>query len=155
MPALLGVPNDSHSSFLQGPATAPQRIRTVLQNGSSNLTAEDGTDLSPEGVLNDLGDLPVEGLQGAEAFAAIRDGVGKALDDGYPLISLGGDHAVSNPIIAAHAAHFGPLDILHIDAHPDLYDALDDDPFSHGSPFARIMERGDASRLVQIGIRAR
>jgi arginase len=154
MPGLLGIPNDSHSSFLTGAAAAPARIREVLHNGSSNLTGEDGTDLSGEGALVDLDQLPVEGLTGEAAFTAIQDGVAAALKEDDPLILLGGDHAITNPIIAAHAAHFGALDILHIDAHPDLYDALDGDRYSHGSPFARIMERGDAARLVQIGIRA-
>lgn len=154
MPSILGVPNDRQSSFLSGAAKATQKIREVLHNGSSNLTGEYGTDLSGNGALNDLGDLPVEDLSGQAAFDAVLSGVGDALADHAPLILLGGDHAISNAAIAAHAARFGPLDILHIDAHPDLYDALDGDPHSHGSPFARIMERGDAARLVQIGIRA-
>ena len=45
------------------------------------------------------------------------------------------------------------LDILHIDAHPDLYDNLLDNKLSHASPFARIMETGRVNRLVQVGIR--
>jgi arginase family enzyme len=45
------------------------------------------------------------------------------------------------------------LTILHIDAHPDLYDVLDGNRFSHACPFARIMESGLAARLVQVGIR--
>jgi arginase len=154
MPSILGIPNDRQSSFMAGAAKAPNKIREILHNGSSNLTGEDGTDLSREGVLNDLGDLPVEGLAGEAAFNDIRAGVEGALAHGSALILLGGDHAISNATIAAHAAHFGALDVLHIDAHPDLYDALDDDPYSHGSPFARIMERGDAARLLQIGIRS-
>lgn len=154
MPSILGIPNDRQSSFLTGAAKAPQKIRAVLHNGSSNLTGEDGTDLSGEGVLKDLGDLPVEDVSGQAAFDIIRNGVADALERSHPLILLGGDHAISNATIAAHAARFGTLDVLHIDAHPDLYDALDGDSHSHGSPFARIMERGDAGRLVQIGIRA-
>lgn len=43
--ALMGVPLDMHSSFLQGPAFAPGRIREALHNGAATLTAEDGTDL--------------------------------------------------------------------------------------------------------------
>lgn len=42
---------------------------------------------------------------------------------------------------------------MHFDAHPDLYDTLDGDRFSHACPFARIMEEGRVRRLVQIGIR--
>jgi arginase family enzyme len=60
---------------------------------------------------------------------------------------------VSFPIVAGLAAVHGPLNILHFDAHPDLYDDYEGDPLSHASPFARIMEGGHAARLVQIGIR--
>jgi arginase len=45
------------------------------------------------------------------------------------------------------------VNILHFDAHPDLYDDFEGNPHSHASPFARIMERGLARRLVQVGIR--
>ena len=68
-------------------------------------------------------------------------------------IFLGGDHMVTFPIVAGLAAVHGPLNILHFDAHPDLYDDFAGDPLSHASPFARIMERGLATRLVQVGIR--
>jgi len=46
------------------------------------------------------------------------------------------------------------LTILHVDAHPDLYDEFEGDRFSHACPFARIMEEGLAGRLIQVGIRA-
>ena len=52
---------------------------------------------------------------------------------------------VTNPIVAGIAAVRGPVDILHFDAHPDLYDDFGGDPLSHASPFARIMERELAS----------
>jgi arginase len=45
------------------------------------------------------------------------------------------------------------LTVLHIDAHSDLYDEFDGDRFSHGCPFARIMEDRLAGRLIQVGIR--
>jgi arginase family enzyme len=57
------------------------------------------------------------------------------------------------PVIEALADRQGPVDILHFDAHPDLYDDFEGNPRSHASPFARIMERGLARRLVQVGIR--
>lgn len=60
---------------------------------------------------------------------------------------------VTYPIIAGLAEVHGPVNILHFDAHPDLYDDFEGDPLSHASPFARIMERGLAKRLVQVGIR--
>jgi arginase family enzyme len=45
------------------------------------------------------------------------------------------------------------LTILHIDAHPDLYEEFAGDRLSHACPFARIMEERLARRLVQVGIR--
>lgn len=53
----------------------------------------------------------------------------------------------------AIAAAHGPVNILHIDAHPDLYDEYEGNRFSHACPFARIMEERLAMRLVQVGIR--
>ena len=53
----------------------------------------------------------------------------------------------------AHARHHSGLNLLHIDAHPDLYDDMGGNPFSHASPFARLMESGKVARLVQVGIR--
>lgn len=60
---------------------------------------------------------------------------------------------VTYPIVAGLADVHGPVNILHFDAHPDLYDDFEGDPLSHASPFARIMERGLANSLVQVGIR--
>lgn len=56
-------------------------------------------------------------------------------------------------MIRAHAEYYEQIEILHIDAHSDLYHGFEGDPHSHSCPFARIMEEGLASRLVQIGIR--
>jgi agmatinase len=75
------------------------------------------------------------------------------LDAGARLLSLGGDHSVAYPIIKAHAERHEGLNILHIDSHPDLYDDQGMGPFSHGCPFARVMETGLIRRLVQVGIR--
>src|SRR4029077_15900235 len=68
-------------------------------------------------------------------------------------IALGGDHSVTYPILRAIARATGPVTLLHVDAHPALYDDFEGDRYSHACPFARIMEEELASRLVQVGIR--
>ena len=151
--ALMGVPLDTHSSFMQGPAFAPPRIREALHSGSANLTAEDGTDLGADPRWKDSGDLPVFGMRDQAAIEAIEDGVKARLANGARLLSLGGDHSVSFPIIKAHAEQHDDLNILHFDAHPDLYDDQPVGHYGHGCPFARIMETGKIKRLVQVGIR--
>ena len=60
---------------------------------------------------------------------------------------------MSYPIIDAFAEKYNGLNILHLDAHADLYENFDDNPFSHASPFARIMETGKIKSLTQAGIR--
>jgi agmatinase len=69
------------------------------------------------------------------------------------LVVLGGDHAVSYPAVRAMARRWGPLSILHFDAHPDMYPAYEGNPYSHASPMARILEERLVDRLVQVGTR--
>jgi agmatinase len=116
-----------------------------------NAASERGFELGAEINLNDCGDLPL--TETPEDDTRIRDAIDASLLTSAIPISLGGDHSITYPIIQAVAAHHGPVEILHFDAHPDLYDELDGDRRSHASPFARIMEEGLCSRLVQIGIR--
>jgi agmatinase len=66
---------------------------------------------------------------------------------------LGGDHSITYPALRAFHRVYPRLSILHVDAHPDLYDEFEGDRYSHACPFARIMEEGLATRLVQVGIR--
>src|SRR5256885_4658845 len=148
---LIGLPTDSHSSFLHGAASAPAAIRAALGSDHANMAAESGLELGKDVLVEDLGDLALEETAGD--VDRIRAAAERAARDDVTPLFLGGDHMVTNPIVAGLAAVHGPLNILHFDAHPDLYADFGGDPLSHASPFARIMERGDAKRLVQVGIR--
>lgn len=151
--ALLGVPWDAHSSFLRGPALAPKQIRATLFNGAMNLCAENGLDLGIDPRWRDLGDLSIPAGDDA-ALAAITGAATAVTERGRRLFALGGDHAVSFPLLRAYSQAYTDLTVLHIDAHPDLYDELDGDRLSHACPFARALEEGRIARLVQVGIRA-
>lgn len=148
---LIGLPTDSHSSFLRGPATAPAEIRAALASEHGNLASECGLELGRDIIVEDSGDLPLE--ESSDDVARIKLAAGTAARDGIVPIFLGGDHFVTYPIVAGLAEAIGPVNVLHFDAHPDLYDDFGGDPLSHASPFARIMEAGHATRLVQVGIR--
>ena len=151
-PRIIGLPYDASSSFKRGAAAAPPLIRAALHSPAGNSWTEDLQDLGESGALTDAGDLilPPSG----EARGLIEAGVGLLLRDGARPIALGGDHAVTYPVVRAIHALQGPVTILHVDAHPDLYEEFEGDRYSHACPFARIMEEGLASRLVQVGIRA-
>ncbi len=150
---LLGIPFDGNSSFLKGCALAPPRIRLMDTDGSANRFAENGLEIiEGENYLN-LGDLSFEDSNPNKAFAKIWENVAKHLLSDDKLMFFGGDHSVTYPIIDAFSEKYEGLNILHFDAHPDLYDNFEDNPFSHASPFARIMETGKINSLTQVGIR--
>jgi agmatinase len=155
---MLGVPWDEQSSFRRGAAAAPDVIRRALHSPSSNLATETGADLSAEPRFVDAGNLAIPATDARAAVAAIERGAHDILDGGAALLALGGDHAVTYPLVRAHARrsarlNLGRLHILHLDAHPDLYDEFEGTRLSHACPFARIMEEDLAARLVQVGIR--
>lgn len=148
---VLGIPLDHNASFLKGPARAPARIRECYACDSANLWTETGIDLESLDCLYDAGDIHWSSPEAA--FSAIIRQAGKLLDTGARVVSIGGDHSLTYPLVRAFAKSYPDLNILHLDAHPDLYDSLSGNPHSHACPFARIMEEGLAKRLVQAGIR--
>ena len=147
----LGIPLDENSSFLGGAALAPQKIRDAYHSDSTNYWTENGIDLNHDNRWKDCGDLILPGMP--DAFVKIEQEVGHHLEPGNRVLSLGGDHSITYPIVKTFAKKYSKLNILHIDAHGDLYDNFDGNKFSHACPFARIMEEGLAQQLVQIGIR--
>lgn len=148
---LIGAPSDENSTFMRGPAKAPALIRKALHCGSSNLFTELGIDLSKSDQFQDVGDLELK--TGTEGFGQIVAGISNLISDGVKPLVLGGDHAITYPVVKAMRSKYKNINILHFDAHPDLYDHFEGNKLSHACPFARIMEDQLADRLVQIGIR--
>lgn len=147
---VVGVRTDVNSSFMKGAALAPAKIREALASPSTNLCAENGIDLGGHPGWKDGGDLE---LDNASIGGSIDHGVSRLIKTGERVVALGGDHAITYPIVRATARRHQGLTILHLDAHADLYDEFEGNRESHASPFARVMEDGLATRLVQIGIR--
>lgn len=147
---LAGICCDHNSTFQRGAASAPVKIRRALYSNSSNLFSEKGYDIE-QVIRNDLGDFSIEDSR--DGYLKIETIAAPCAQAGEPLLSLGGDHSITYPLIKAFAKEYGPLDILHLDAHPDLYDDFDGNRYAHACPFARILEKGLAKRLVQVGIR--
>jgi agmatinase len=151
--AIVGLPYDASSSYLRGPAAAPAAIREALWSPSANSWTELGVNIGVEGVITDAGDLDLSGCAPADARRTIENGIARLLAVGARPVSLGGDHSVTYPVLRAVRKHAPNLTIVHVDAHPDLYDEFEGDRYSHACPFARIMEERLADRLVQVGIR--
>jgi agmatinase len=151
MVTVLGIPLDENSSFLRGAKVAPEYIREAFHSPSSNYCTENGIDLSKDSRWRAAGDLQLSPMPAA--IQEIERGVTRYLADGHKVLCLGGDHSITYPIIKAFSLVFKNLNVLHIDAHSDLYHDFERNPYSHASPFARVMEEGLVKMLVQTGIR--
>lgn len=152
--ALLGIPWDAMSSWRRGPAGAPTAIRAEWARAGdySNRFTESGLDLGTPGLLSEAGDVVCEG-DTEEVLGVITERVTALLDGGQRLLVLGGDHAVTLPVLRAARQRLGRIDVVHLDAHPDLYPDFEGRRFSHACTFARALEEGLLGRLVQFGIR--
>ena len=153
--AILGVPYDSSTSYRSGARFGPRAIReqSLLLWGYNNAQQ-----IAPFEVLNvvDYGDVDVIPVDIVATHQAIERTAATILQSGSRLISLGGDHSISLPLLRAHHKRHGPLAVVHFDAHPDTWD--EEYPtfkYSHGTPFRRAIEEGliDTAAYLQIGIR--
>lgn len=97
---------------------------------------------------------PADGhrLGDAAALTRIRARAAAAMESGRFLLSLGGEHTVSAPLIAAARAAFGPLSVLHLDAHTDLRDAFRGTRLSHACVMRRVRDLGVPT--VHVGMRS-
>ncbi len=143
---LQGILFDAKSSFMQGSALAPPQIRKAYNSHSANYYSESGMELTPD-IWSDMGDFKIKDYFEIEAITDNN------LTKEHAMITLGGDHSITYPILKAVYNSYGRVNILHIDAHSDLYDEFEGDKFSHACPLSRIMEEKLANRLVQVGIR--
>jgi len=141
-----GFPYDEKSSFLKGAGLAPPIVRSLLKSEASNSFAENGIDID-QSIIIDMGDFEISDYFEIDKITT------KHLDQNSKALTLGGDHSISFPLLKAFNKFYSRIDILHIDAHADLYHEFEGDPYSHACPFVRIMENNLATRLVQVGIR--
>ena len=150
---VIGIPFDSNSSFLKGPAYAPTRIGLMEQEGSANAWSENGKEIIQGKYYERLTDIAFKDTNPADAFTKIRQIISNQLTEPVKIFCYGGDHSVSYPVIDAFSEKYPGLNILHLDAHADLYENFDNNPYSHASPFARLLEKGKIKSLTQVGIR--
>jgi agmatinase len=145
---ILPVPFELTTSYHQGTQSGPREI--LLASAQVELWDEEaGADVHPHGMFTlpplDLTDHALD-----EAMQAIGDAAARELDAGKFLITLGGEHSITSPIVSAAAARNRSLSVLQIDAHADLRDSYLDERHSHACAMRRTLEHAP---VVQVGIR--
>ncbi|PKA41114.1 agmatinase [Rhizobium sullae] len=149
-----GVPFDAATSNRPGTRFGPQAIRRASAIFDNDPQYPFNREIFAEMAVIDYGDCLLDYGNHQETPAAIERQANTILHSGAFMLTLGGDHYVTWPIVKAHAARHGPLALVQFDAHQDTW--LDDDRrIDHGSFVARAVRDGiiDAGRSIQIGIR--
>ncbi len=138
---VMGVPFDSGVSYRPGARFGPSAIR----QGSKLLRPyHPPLDVEPFDVVQvaDAGDVIVNPFDIVETLANVRDAAAAHFQRGRGLITLGGDHTIALAILRAAAEKYGPIALVHFDAHLDTWDTYFGAPYTHGTPFRRAFEEG-------------
>ena len=152
--AIVGVPFDTGGTYRVGARFGPGGIREgslLLRpyNPALDIAIFDHCSGFDYGDLSTIpGYLP-------ESHQLITERATELFNSQATPIFLGGDHSVSLPLLRAAAAKYGPVALIHFDAHSDLWHGYFGNKDTHGTPFRRALEEGliDTSRSSQIGLR--
>jgi len=152
--AVTGIPFDMATSNRPGTRLGPRGVRAASV-GLAQLDAYPWA-FDPFDYLNvvDYGDCFIDYGYPQHAVETIEAHAAEILATDTMMVSIGGDHFVTYPLLRAHAATHGPLALIHFDAHCDTW-GDDGERLDHGSMFLRALNEGiiDPARSVQIGIR--
>ena len=152
--AVWGIPLDAAVSNRPGARFGPQAIRRASAMLCGDPQYPFSSDPFETLTVVDYGDCAFDYGRHAEIPGAIQAQARAIIDEGVHLISLGGDHFITWPLLQAHAAKHGPLALVQLDAHQDTWDD-DGDRLDHGTFVARAVRAGliEPARSIQIGIR--
>ena len=152
--AIVGVPFDAGVSYRSGARFGPNHIRESSRLLRPYNPAQDASPFALAQVV-DAGDIAANPFDIAEAVEQIGAGMDELLAKKIKPVVLGGDHTIAYPIIKSLNKIYGPVTVIHFDAHLDTWDTYFGAPLTHGTPFRRASEDGllDMSSCVHVGIR--
>jgi agmatinase len=152
--AVVGVPYDLATTNRSGTRFGPAGIRAASAQ-LANLTPWPwGFDPSERLAIVDYGDFSFDFGRPQGIPDEITAQATAILEQGVSLLAMGGDHFISLPLLRAYAAYYGPLALVHFDAHSDTW-ADEAGRISHGTMFFHAVKEGiiDPTCSVQVGIR--
>ncbi len=147
---ILPVPLERTTTYMNGTRNGP----TAILAASRNMELYDEElELEPYRLCG-IATLPAVETQEGPLEAVLREieTAGRRLwADGKFPVALGGEHSLTPPLVAAARERYPDLSVLQIDAHADLREAYQENPYSHACAMRRVVERCPA---VQVGIRS-
>jgi agmatinase len=148
---ILGVPMDYTASNIPGSRFAPKKLRDL------SLTLESYSPIL-NGVIDskfhDAGDLILPWGNLNKSLELIENVSKKMIIDGKKIVSIGGDHLITLPLVRQYVKKYNDLTVIHIDAHTDLRDEWSNETYSHATVLKRVYELIEEGNLYQFGIRS-
>ena len=153
--AFVGVPFDIGTSNRSGARFGPRQIRSescLIRPYNMATCAAPFDSLQ----VADIGDVAINTFNIDKSMAIIESAYDDILAQNCKPLTMGGDHTIALPILRSIAKKYGPVGIVHVDAHADINDTMFGERIAHGTPFRRAIEEKlvDPKRMVQIGLRA-
>jgi guanidinopropionase len=152
--ALLGIPYDGGVSYRPGARFGPRAVReqsSLIRPWHPVLKVHPFERLR----VADCGDIDIAPNSIESTYAAITRRIDAVVEARAAPVCVGGDHSITLAILRSLAKRFGPLGLVHFDAHPDTWDQYFGSKYFHGTPFRRAVEERliDPRRMIQVGIR--
>ena len=149
-----GVPLDIGTSNRPGARLAPRQIRAesaMIRPYNMATRAAPFDSL----MVADTGDVAIDTFNLRKSLEIIENAYNDILAFDCIPLTLGGDHTIVLPILRAMSRRYGPLGLIHVDAHADVNDEMFGEKIAHGTPFRRAVEEKllAPARVVQIGLR--
>jgi len=153
--AFIGVPFDIGTSNRSGARFGPRQIRSESclirpYNMATRAAPFDSLQVA------DIGDVAINTFNLEKSMGIIETAYDNILAHNCKPLTMGGDHTIALPILRSIAKKYGPVGIVHVDAHADINDTMFGERIAHGTPFRRAIEENLVvpKRMVQIGLRA-
>lgn len=147
--AVLPLPYERSASYMRGTARAPAAI---LDASVQTELYDEELGVSPGLAVQTLPEVDCATGSDADALERIRAAALPAMSAGRFLLSLGGEHTVTVPLVRAAVKAFGPVSVLQVDAHADLRDTYEGSAYSHACAMRRLVD--DGLRVAHAGIRS-
>ncbi|MCY4143795.1 MAG: agmatinase [Gammaproteobacteria bacterium] len=152
--AIVGVPFDIATSNRPGARLAPREIRDESRllrpyNMATGAMPFDSIQIA------DFGDVPINTYSIEKSIQIIEDYFRRVYGSRCVPFTIGGDHSIALPILRAAKKQYGPVAMVHVDAHADCNESMFGEKYTHGTPFRRAVEEEllDCERVSQIGLR--
>ena len=152
--AVTGVPYDNAVTFRPGCRLGPQAIRAASVQLAELKAFPFGFDPFDTLSVVDYGDVHLDPHHPETVRPAIEAHADHILQSGAKLLTLGGDHSISYPLLKAHAKKYGPVALIQFDAHCDTW-SDDGERIDHGTMFLRAAREGiiNVGKSTQVGLR--